>query len=528
MHIHTDKTISRSTKYIYKLFLLIISVTIVSVFPVATAQDVYYEIFVRSFQDSDGDGIGDFNGITQRLDYLEELGITGIWLMPIHPSPSYHGYDITDYYGIHPDYGTIKDFEAFLAAAKERNIKVIIDLVVNHSSDAHPWFVRSKLNQEPFRDYYLWRDDNPGWRGVSGSPAWHQTETGYYLGLFWSGMPDLNQENPAVIAETKKILKHWLDIGVDGFRVDAIQHVIESDDGIIRNTAKNFAWLADMQSYIKSVDADAFFVGETWTDGLTIANYHTEGKLDVSFNYPLYNEVLAALQKRSAKDLAFMLKQDQKVYPEGAQQATFISNHDQVRPATSLSPLRIDVPRIKLAASLLFTLPGIPYIYYGEELGMPNAKADNDEAKRTPMMWDDSEYFGFSTQAAWQAFSSDDGALSVSVQEDDEASVLNHYKKSIALRQHNVALHSGDSLVIDTEHRGLLALERSSDEQNLLILANVTNRPLTVDLASLELSSPQDEAIELMELTTNSLIELVDSNLELPKLTVFVIDLGQE
>ncbi len=520
-------TASESKKLLLAILSIFCLALCLSIFSNSKAQDLYYEIFVRSFQDSDGDGIGDFNGITQRLDYLQDLGVTGIWLMPIHPSPSYHGYDITDYYDVHPDYGTLEDFEALLAAAKERNIKIIIDLVVNHSSEAHMWFIRAKLNQQPFRDYYLWRDDNPGWRGVSGAPAWHKKETGYYLGLFWSGMPDLNQENPVVIAETKKILMHWLDIGVDGFRVDAIQHVIENEAGMIRNTPANFAWLADMQEFIKSVDANAFMVGETWTDASTIAKYHTDGKLDMSFNYPLYGAVLGALQKRSARDLAFMLNQDNKVYPEGVQQATFVSNHDQVRPATSISPIRRDTNRIKLAASLLFTLPGIPFMYYGEEIGMPNAKADADEAKRTPMMWDASEHFGFSSKTPWQGFSSDKAELSVEFQETQEDSVLNHYKAMIALRQQHPALHSGETVVLDTEDRALLAVERQVerqvDDQRLLVLANVANKALTVDLASFG----YDNLDIVQELTTQSTMTLDDSKLELPKLSVYVIDLNK-
>lgn len=515
----TNFLLKRQIRYILMICFFMFSIASIAV---VNAQDVYYEIFVRSFQDSDGDGIGDFNGITQRLDYLQDLGVTGIWLMPIHPSPSYHGYDITDYYDVHPDYGTLEDFEILLAAAKERNIKIIIDLVVNHSSDAHMWFIRAKLNQQPFRDYYLWRDENPGWRGVSGAPAWHKKETGYYLGLFWSGMPDLNQENPVVIAETKKILMHWLDIGVTGFRIDAIQHVIENEAGIIRNTPANFEWLADMQDFVKRFDSEAFMVGETWTDAETIAKYHTDGNLDMSFNYPLYGAVLGALQKRSARDLAFMLKQDNNVYPDGAQQATFISNHDQVRPATSISPLRRDTKRIKLAASLLFTLPGIPFMYYGEELGLPNAKADDDEAKRTPMMWDDSEYFGFSSKTPWQPFSSDKVELSVEVQREQEESVLNHYKAMIALRQQNPALHSGETVVLDTDDRALLALERCTDGQCLLILANVSNKVLKVDLASLG----YDQLNIVQELSTGDMMSLEGSNLELPKLSLYVIDLN--
>ncbi|MCA9837028.1 MAG: DUF3459 domain-containing protein [Trueperaceae bacterium] len=456
------------------------------------SKGVFYEIFVRSFQDSDGDGIGDFNGITERLDYLQDLGITGIWLMPVNPSPSYHGYDVTDYYAVNADYGSLDDFKTLLESAHERGIQVIIDLVVNHTSDQHPWFLKAKLGQEPYRDYYLWQTEDPGWRGVSGSPAWHKTETGYYLGLFWSGMPDLNYRNPAIVQEMKNVAQFWLELGVDGFRIDAIQHVLESESGNIRNVPETFAWLEDFESFIKTINPEAFLVGETWTDTETIAKYHSQSHLDMSFNYPLYTAVLAGIQKRSATDLKFALDQDNRLYPENSQKAIFISNHDQVRPATSLSPLRRDVERLKLAAGLLLSLPGTPFIYYGEEIGMPNGKEDKDEAKRTPMRWDENTNAGFSEHNPWYAFSTEDAAISVSAESKNANSLLNHYKKLIELRTQNPALTKGSLELIDLSDSSVLAFRRSSGFQDLVIVANFSNQEKEISLLELGLSGNLD------------------------------------
>jgi alpha-amylase len=448
------------------------------------SRGIYYEIFVRSFQDTTGDGIGDLQGVISRLDYLEELGINGIWLMPIHPSPSYHGYDVTDYYNIHPDYGTLDDFQELIAAAGERGIDIVMDLVVNHTSDQHPWFIQSSRGDPDYRDYYLWSDEDLGWRGVSGAPAWHRSDSGYYLGLFWGGMPDLNFRNPEVEREMNTIARYWLEMGVTGFRIDAIQHIVESETGNIRNTPETFAWVRRFQDFVHSVNPDAFVVGETWTDTESIIRYHTQGNLDMSFNYPLWNTVLSGLQSRSASDLAFMLAQDERLYPATAERAIFISNHDQIRPATTLSPLRRDLPRLKLAAGLLLTLPGTPFLYYGEEIGMPNGPGERDEEKRTPMLWDDSDNFGFTTGTPWYAFSTTDASLSVAAQQADPDSLLNWYQTLIQLRQATPALRDGTTEILSSPERAVLSFIRSDGDTRVQVLANLSNNDHTLPLAA--------------------------------------------
>ncbi len=444
--------------------------------------EVYYEIFVRSFQDSDADGIGDFQGIIQRLDYLQDLGVTGLWLMPIHPSPSYHGYDVKDYYEANLEYGTLEDFKMLLSEAHDRGIKIIIDLVVNHTSEQHPWFLESKNPNSKHRDYYVWSDTDLGWKGTSGAPAFHPSESGFYLGLFWSGMPDLNFRNPEVVDEINKVAKFWLELGVDGFRVDAIQHIIETD-GNIRNTPETFAWLKQFEAFIKRVNPEAFLVAETWTDTQAIVRYHREANLDMSFNFPLKGAVLDAVQKRAATDLAFILEQDEKSYPEGAVRGIFISNHDQIRPASSLN-IRRDVPRLKLAAGLLFTLPGVPFMYYGEEIGMPNGEGNKDEEKRTPMLWDTSLNAGFSEVSPWYKFSNDDFSLSVAEQTNDPESLLNWYKTLITLRRDHLALSQGLMQVVPTGENALLAFKRATADETLLVLANLGNKSLDFEIGN--------------------------------------------
>ena len=435
------------------------------------AGTVFYEIFVRSFQDSDGDGIGDLRGATERLDYLQDLGVGGVWLMPLHPSPSYHGYDVTDYRSVNPDYGTLADFKAFLAAAHERDMDVILDLVVNHTSSAHPWFVQAEAGDARYRDFYSFSETDPGWQGLGG-PAWHPSGDDYYLGLFWSEMPDLNLRNPVVEREMREIARYWLELGVDGFRVDAIQHILESEDGLIANTAENIAWVSDFERFVKSVNPDAYLVGETWTDTETIVRYHERANLDLSFNYPLFTALTASVQDHDPSELAGVLGQDAQLYPEDARSATFISNHDQIRPGTALGFLRRDEARLKLAAGLLLTLPGVPFIYYGEELGLPNGPGDADEEKRTPMPWDGSENFGFTTGTPWYAFSSDDPELTVAAQQENPDSLLNWYKALIALRNERPALSHGTLTLRDGENPTVLEFVREGDGERLLVLAN--------------------------------------------------------
>ena len=256
---------------------------------------VFYEVFVRSFSDSDGDGIGDFPGLTAKLDYLNDgdpatdtdLGITGIWLMPINDSPSYHGYDARDYEGINPDYGTMADFEAFLVAAHARGIKVIIDYVMNHCSTQHPWFLAAEQGDPTYRDYFRWSNNNPGGSGPWGQDVWHWNASGWFYGLFWEGMPDLNYDTPAVKTAMFNSASYWLDtVGVDGFRLDAVLY-IDEDGGQLENTPETLQFWQDFNTHIKAVNPDVLSVGEAWTGSHTVAQYIADDRLDLCFEFDL-------------------------------------------------------------------------------------------------------------------------------------------------------------------------------------------------------------------------------------------------
>ncbi len=447
---------------------------------------VYYEVFVRSFRDTNGDGQGDFRGLTRSLAYLESLGVTGLWLMPIHPSPTYHGYDVTDYRAINPDYGTMADFLAFVDAAHARGMRVLLDLVVNHSSSDHPWFRAALAGDETYREYYVWSDERLDWRGTGGGPAWHAAGDGtYYLGLFEGGMPDLNHRNPAVTEAMLDVAAFWLDLGVDGFRIDAIQHVVESEDGVIANASENYAWVADFNARLRARHPGAFIVGETWTSTPAIAAYHRDALLDMSFNYPLWRALLSAVANRSAIDLRSQLELDETAYPEGARRGTFLSNHDQIRPATSLSPLRRDESRLALAARLLLTLPGTPFLYYGEEIGLPNGPSADDRDKRTPMRWTADERGGFGPGDPWREPSTQQPRVSVAAQRHDPDSLLQTYARMIALRASTPALAAGSTSVVPGLPASLLAFWREHEDGAVVVVANLGAAAAEVELEAL-------------------------------------------
>ena len=441
------------------------------------AEGVWYEIFVRSFQDSDGDGIGDLAGVTSRLPYLDELGIDGIWLTPIHPASSYHGYDVTDYMGVATEYGELSDLETLVAAAHARGIRVVLDLVPNHTSRDHPWFQAALAGDQEARERYVWRASDPGWIGLGG-PAWHPAGDAFYLGLFGSGMPDLNHDGPWVRDELKRIMRFWLERGVDGFRVDAIQHIVESEEGIVAGTPGTLAWVREMQAWLHHVAPHAFWLGETYAlSAPTVAAYHHDGDLDMSLDYPGWAALFDALSQRSAGPLETALEQNAGLYPPQARRAVFSANHDQIRPASVLGVLRRDEARLKLIAGLLATLPGTPLLYYGQEIGLPNGPGDRDEQKRTPMTWSAAPGRGFSDAEPWIAFSTDDPALSVEAQRADPDSLWSTYRTLIAARRGLPALTRGTTRLLRPEAPQLLVFVRQEGGERLLVVANLGVRP---------------------------------------------------
>ncbi len=433
---------------------------------------VFYEIFVRSFNDSNGDGIGDFNGITQKLDYLQELGINAIWLMPIHPSPSYHGYDVLNYYAVNPQYGTMDDFKNLLTEAHKRNVKIIIDFVPNHTSSQHPFFVDANSSSDSkYRDWYVWSNE-------SGS-HWHQGNGGYYYGYFWGGMPDLNFRNPDVTKQMFEVTRYWLkDIGIDGFRVDAAKHLIE-EGAKLENTDATHAWLKGFYTYYKDTNADAYSVGEIYGAGAFIATKYT-GQLDHIFNFELASGFVNSANGGSNTAInsawTFTLKDI-----SNGDYATFLTNHDQNR---VMSVLNGNVEKAKLAAVMLLTSPGTPFIYYGEELGMQGKKPDEDI--RLPMQWSAEPNAGFTTGTPWRAPDANYTQVNVAAQETEPASLLNLYRTLTKLRAEHPALRTGNITILETGNPGVYAAIRSNANENILVLVNLTGTPISEYTLSLK------------------------------------------
>ncbi len=437
---------------------------------------VFYEAFVRSFYDSDGDGIGDFNGFTEKLDYLndgdpntdDDLGITGIWLMPINPSPSYHGYDVTDYYGINPDYGTISEFQTFLDAAHARGIKVIIDLVMNHCSSDHPWFIDSKNSQNNKRNYYRWLPDHPGYNGPWGQNVWHWHNSGYYYGLFWGGMPDLNYEEPQVVDSMFQVAEYWLDdIGVDGFRLDAVSFIFE-DGSDLDHVPATFQFWKDYNTYTKSVAPESFSVGEAWTNTSTIVNYVEDDGLDFCFEFDLAGTILNTVNNGNAASLYSKMTEVYNVYPH-LQWGTFLTNHDMNRVMNSLSQ---NQDKNKLAASIYLTLPGVPFIYYGEEIGMLGEKPD--EYIRTPMQWSSGYQAGFTTGIPWQSINYNYTTFNVETEFTDTTSLLHRYKKLIKIRNLKPSLRTGDYLETRADNEAVYSFLRVTENDTALVIVNTS------------------------------------------------------
>ena len=436
---------------------------------------VFYEVFVRSFSDSDGDGVGDINGLIEKLDYLndgnpnttDDLGVTGLWLMPIMESPSYHGYDVVDYFKVDEEYGTGEDFRRLIEEAQSRGIRVIVDLVTNHTSSEHPWFEASRNPDSEKRAWYVWEDEDPGYRGPQGQQVWHQTPEGYYYALFWDGMPDLNYENPEVTEAIQEAARYWLeDMGVDGFRLDAIKHIVENGQ-LQENTQGTHEWLKGFYTFYKDVNPNALAVGEAWTGTQQVLKY-TGDEVDIAFQFDLAQAVLNSADN----GLAPMVGKEQKTvvesFPPG-QYATFLTNHDQNR---VMSRLGGDENKAKVAATWLLTSPGVPFVYYGEEIGMMGTKPDEDI--RRPMQWrhDDGLSVGFTEGRPWRYPAEDYEERSVAHQTDDAGSLLSHYRSLIHLRNDHEALRVGQWTPVETDSSDVYAYLRTTEEEALLVLIN--------------------------------------------------------
>lgn len=488
---------------------------------------IFYQIWPRSFYDSDADGHGDFNGMTQKLPYLQELGVNALWLTPMFEAPSYHGYDFTEFYQVENDYGSMAEFEAFIKAADDKGMKVILDLVINHISSNHEWFQRSAKQQAPYTDYFIWRDDMPkagsGWghawsNNDQPDAVWHWNETRqqYYYGAFGASQPDLNLRHPDVVAEMEKMAKFWLDKGVAGFRLDAVRFAMEGGADAQADTDETIVYWQHFNQYVKSVDPEAYLVGEAWADIPVAAKYFGEGKgLDQGFDFEVGYKILGLLKPDASGEAQFgtmqsnqqVSKVDANVLKQNLQQridstapldffAPFLTNHDQERVAYQLAE---HDDKAKLAAAMLFSSPGTPYIYYGEEIGLTQGGTGHDVYKRAPMQWDNSNQAGFTqAQTSWveQAELFGDNYTqwwpeflaqqinaadrNVKTQQAQPDSLWRIYQHLITLKKQRPELGIKGSYELTQHNNGLVEITRELNGSKSMFILNLTANPQSI------------------------------------------------
>jgi glycosidase len=403
--------------------------------------------------------------------------------MPIFPSPSYHGYDVTDYRAVNPDYGTMEDFEAFLAAAHERGIAVLIDLVINHTSVEHPGSSPRRPATRTAPTGTCGRTP-PTDLGPWGQQVWHERDGRWYFGLFWEGMPDLDLENPAVTAEVEDIARFWLeDVGVDGYRLDAARHLIE-EGPVMADTPGTVAWLERFTALVHGVAPEAMVLGEVWSPTLDIARY-VPAAMDLGFEFNLPEAGGVSLQEADATALRSAMERVRGAYPDD-QYAVFLTNHDMDR---FMSVVGGDVTLGALGATYLLTSPGVPFVYYGEEVGLQGTKPD--ERIRTPMPWnDDPPGLGFTTGTPWEPPDPGYDRFNVAAETDAPGSLLSHYRTLIHLRNGSPALRFGDYAEVETGNRAVFAYLRSAGDDHVLVVLNFSPDPVTdyaLDLATADL-----------------------------------------
>jgi alpha-amylase len=453
---------------------------------------VCYEVFVRSFADADGDGVGDLRGLISRLDYINDgnpasttsLGANCIWLMPIDKSMSYHGYDVVDYYHVDPRYGTDDDFRNLVTEAHKRGIHVIVDFVPNHTGSQSPWFQAALHDPgSQYRDWYRWSKTLPVQKGPWGQEAWHKSPVRdeYYYGVFWHEMPDLNYENRAVGAEMQKVLTYWLkEMHADGFRFDAIPYLVE-DGEQLQHSRGTHDVLRQLGNTIRTVSSGSFSVGEMTDESPGVMETYYPDQLDSYFAFGVAKATMQAAATGDASGFFDAVLQANSKFPSG-RWSPFLSNHDQPRVMTVLG----DAAKARVAASAMLMLPGMPFVYYGEEIGMIGPKPD--ERIRTPMQWSSGAGAGFTTGTPWEAPTPDWVSRNVAAQDGDSASLLNHYRRLIHLRNQHPALSGGDLQLGAPTDKAVAAMLRRSPDETILIALNFSDR--LIDSVSVVVSPP--------------------------------------
>ena len=458
--------------------------------PAWTHGAVCYEVFVRSFYDSNGDGVGDLDGLISKLDYINDgnpasthdLGASCVWLMPVAASPTYHGYDVPDYYTVQPAYGTNADFRRLVAAAHRRGIAVLVDMVLNHTSNRHPHFVAALHDTtSPYRAWYRFARVPQG-KGPWGEPVWQRSPVRdeYYYAVFGPDMPDLNYDTPAVRREAEKIASYWIrTMGVDGFRLDAVQYLAEQ--GTCENNCPGtHDFLREYAAYLRGISPQAYTVGEVWTSVDSLMSYYQD-QLTSYFAFTLMDSLTKAVNTGTAAPLFPGYERMQRAEP-GYRWSPILDNHDKTRVMTTLGG---DVARAKLAATLLLTLPGLPFVYYGEEIGMTGDKPD--PRLRTPMQWAPTSGVGFTTGTPWERPQRDSLTVNVATEDTASGSLLNLYRRLIHLRKTHDALAAGTLVRLESGDAHVAAYVRRSGAHAVLVIANLGGEPAAgISISSLD------------------------------------------
>jgi maltose alpha-D-glucosyltransferase/alpha-amylase len=510
---------------------------------------VFYEISVRAFKDSNGDGHGDLRGLTEKLDYLKILSVDCIWLMPIFQSPlNDDGYDISDYYNFAESFGTIDDFKALIDAAHERNIRIIMDLVLNHTSDEHPWFQASRSDRNSsYRDYYVWSDTDRKYKDariifIDTEPSnwtWDEKAGQFYWHRFYASQPDLNFDNPKVQEEMLNVARFWLDLGIDGFRADAVPYLFEREGTNCENLAETHAFLKKLRSFMDTHYPGRILLCEAnqWPE--EVRPYFGDGdEFHMGFHFPIMPRIFMALKKGRFEDMAEIMRRTPPI-PENCQWCTFLRNHDELtlemvtaqerqwmweqyapdpRMKLNLGIRRRLAPlldndrrKIELANSLLFSLPGSPIIYYGDEIGMgDNINLPDRNGVRTPMQWDDSRNAGFTTGKPFTEFV--EGMLSyqhvnVASQLADKNSLFHSISRMVIIRKQQNAFGHGTMEWVIADNPSVAVYRRRYQDDDLLIINNLSD---TIQLISL----PSELHADYVELISN-VVQTVGSMLTL-------------
>ena len=482
---------------------------------------IFYQVYVRAFCDSNGDGHGDLQGLISKLDYIQSLGVDCIWLMPIYPSPLRDdGYDISNFTDVLREYGTLADFKALVDGAHARGMRIITDLVLNHTSDQHPWFQASRSDRaSTFRDYYVWSDTDQKYQDAriifidtqKSNWSWDEKAGQYFWHRFYPTQPDLNYDNPAVRTEMMRVMRFWLDLGIDGFRADAIPYLYERNGTNCENLPETHAFLKNVRAFLDKNYPGRILLGEAnqWPED--VRPYFADGnEVHMNFHFPLMPRLYLAMHEQDAAPLKWVFERTPSI-PENCQWCTFLRNHDELtlemvtdeerdmlwRAYAPDPQMRLnlgirrrlarlmgnDPRRIRLLNALLYSLPGTPILYYGDEIGMgDNIELPDRNGVRTPMQWDETRSSGFSTAKPDQFYAPlintapfDFRSVNVVAQDNDPDSLLNFMRMLISQRKAHPELASGTLEWVETENPGVAAFTRQMEGKGIFAIFNLSD-----------------------------------------------------